>query len=85
MIQSPTTNLAKRAPSMPRGRQSTSSTHALWRSAANLARVGPVIIRFGKIGTYFDHVNMASATKHSIQNTQYSMPPITHIHFLVTL
>ena len=26
-----------------------------------------------------------ATTQHSIQNTQYSMPPITQIHFLVTL
>ena len=31
------------------------------------------------------HVSMASTTQQSIQNTQYSMPPITQIHFLVTL
>src|SRR5580700_3220143 len=29
-------------------------------------------------------VSTASATHASIQNTQYSMPPITQIHFLVT-
>ena len=31
------------------------------------------------------HVSMARMTQDSIQNTQYSMPPITQIHFLVTL
>ena len=34
---------------------------------------------------YFGQVSSASATQASIQNTQYSMPPITQIHFLVTL
>ena len=36
-------------------------------------------------GFYLGHVSMASAMQASIQNTQYSMPPITQIHFLVTL
>src|SRR4051794_20041478 len=39
-IHSPPTSLAKTLRSMPRGvRKSTSSTHALWRNAANLRRV----------------------------------------------
>src|SRR6202166_3504657 len=39
-IQSPLTSLANTARSISRGvRKSTSSTHALWRSAANLRRV----------------------------------------------
>ena len=35
--------------------------------------------------SYRGHVSMASTTQLSIQNTQYSTPPITQIHFLVTL
>ncbi len=34
---------------------------------------------------YLGQVSMASAIQANIQNTQYSMPPITQIHFLVTL
>ena len=34
---------------------------------------------------YLGHVSMARMTQDSIQNTQYSMPPMTQIHFRVTL
>ena len=34
---------------------------------------------------YLGQVSMARAMQANIQNTQYSMPPITQIHFLVTL
>ena len=33
---------------------------------------------------HLGHVRTARATQASVQNTQYSMPPITQIHFLVT-
>ena len=36
-------------------------------------------------GRYLGQVSTASAMHVSIQNTQYSTPPITQIHFLVTL
>ena len=42
-------------------------------------------LSFERPNRYFGHVNIASTTQASIQNTQYSMPPITQIHFLVTL
>ena len=35
--------------------------------------------------TTWGQVSMARTMQHNIQNTQYSMPPITQIHFLVTL
>ena len=47
-------------------------------TTAALIMLAPSTMRLG-------HVSMASTTQHSIQNTQYSMPPITQIHFLVTL
>ena len=35
--------------------------------------------------SHLGHVSMASATQHNAQNRQYSKPPITQIHFRVTL
>ena len=48
-------------------------------TAALIMLVTPICV------SYLGHVSMASTTQVSIQNTQYSMPPITQIHFLVTL
>ncbi len=46
----------------------------------------PRLFRLCYLGQfYLGQVSMASTTQASIQNTQYSMPPITQIHFLVTL
>ena len=61
----------------------TRVTHGVLRFAA----IRPIAISanryFGQ--HHLGHVSTASATHASIQNTQYSMPPITQIHFLVTL
>ena len=53
-------------------------------SPTTAALIMPVPSR-SYLAIYLGHVSMARTMQVSIQNTQYSMPPITQIHFLVTL